>query len=83
MCCSSWGHKELDTTERLSCTKLRNILDFLQLVGGGRERVGGRESWSYYHLATFVDRSCFLKKVNTSQKAKLRDEGIPGSADII
>ena len=23
---------------------------------------GGRESWSYYHLVTFVDRSCFFKK---------------------
>ena len=24
MCCSSWGRKELDTTERLNCTELLN-----------------------------------------------------------
>ena len=22
MCCGSWGHKESDTTERLTCTEL-------------------------------------------------------------
>ena len=35
VCCSSWGHKELDTTERLNCTEL-NCLDisfFLWMFG--------------------------------------------------
>ena len=25
MCCDSWGHKELDTTERLNLTELNNV----------------------------------------------------------
>ena len=24
-CCSSWGHKDLDTTERLNCTELTDL----------------------------------------------------------
>ena len=26
VCCSPWGHKELDTTEQLNCTKLTDIV---------------------------------------------------------
>ena len=25
VCCDSWGHKELDTTERLNLTELNNV----------------------------------------------------------
>ena len=31
-CCSPWGRKESDTTERLSCTELDLILGMLELV---------------------------------------------------
>ena len=32
MCCDSWGHKELDTTERLNCTE--QLINNIVLVSG-------------------------------------------------
>ena len=32
MCCSPWGHKELDTTERLNWTELRLVIALIKKV---------------------------------------------------
>ena len=34
VCCNSWGHKELDTTERLNWTELMLNVLFYSLIGG-------------------------------------------------
>ena len=36
VCCSSWGHKELDTTEQLNWTELNKAGDLSSIPGSGR-----------------------------------------------
>ena len=37
MCCNSWGRKELDMTERLNLTELRNWVNVCSQVRGINE----------------------------------------------
>ena len=44
-CCGSWGHKELDTTERLSCTE--QISDFFSSSGPMPRQRPLHSNWCY------------------------------------
>ena len=50
MCCDSWGHKELDTTERLNCTEVEETTStvtyylILNISHSGRDKITGMEN---------------------------------------
>ena len=66
-CCGSWGCRVgHDWVTELNWTE-----EYAWFSSTGRRwegESGGEKTWSYFHLVTFVDRSCFKRKLTQVRK---------------